>query len=88
VIDGVEGQTERFWSEAVGEVDLSEEINGTGSHVSSNFGLLVHGLSRTRGVSLKARELAVLSEGRVGCVKPPSQARTAESLLGILLLGR
>ena len=56
-IDDVEGQIECFWSEAESEVDLHEEIDETGSHVPSNFGLLIHGLSRTHRILLKTREI-------------------------------
>ena len=55
-IDDVEGQIECLWSEAEGEVNLHEEIDETRSHMPSNFGLLVHGLSGTHGVLLKTRE--------------------------------
>ena len=57
-IDDVEGQVERFWSKAEGEVDLDEEVNETRSHMPSNLGLLIHGLSRTHGVLLKTRDLS------------------------------
>lgn len=52
-IDDVEGEVEGLWSEAEGEVDFHEEINKTRTHVPSNLGLLIHGLSRTHRILLK-----------------------------------
>ena len=54
-IDYVEGEVECFWSEAESEVNFYEEIDETGSHVPSNLGLLIHGLSRTHRILLKKR---------------------------------
>ena len=62
-IDDVEGQIECLWSKAEGEVDLDEEVNETRSHMPSNLGLLIHGLSGTHGVLLERQEiLAVVFE--------------------------
>ena len=56
-IDDVEGQIECLWAEAESEVDLYEEVDETRTHVPSNLGLLIHGLSRTHRISLETREV-------------------------------